>query len=163
MKIEMRRIGKNQLEQIAAVEQACFLPAEAASEEDFRERFESPAFVCFGAYNEEGSLVGFVDGASYDRPELPDELYHDISKLVPDGPWQTVFGVNVLPQYRRQGIAGIMVRYYAEESRKAGREGVVLTCKDYLRPLYEKIGFKWQGVSASTHGGARWNDMLLRF
>ena len=31
------------------------------------------------------------------------------------------------------------------------------------RPLYEKAGFIWQGVSASTHGGVKWNDMLLRF
>ena len=29
--------------------------------------------------------------------------------------------------------------------------------------FYEKAGFIWQGVSASTHGGVKWNDMLLRF
>lgn len=161
--ITMKRMTIEQAKQIAAVEQACFLPAEAASEEDFLARFASPAFVCYGAYNEEGELVGFIDGAAYDRPELPDELYHDTGRLVENGPWQTVFGVNVLPQYRRRGIAGNMVRYYVQESRKRGQDGVVLTCKDYLRPLYEKEGFIWQGISSSTHGGARWNDMLLSF
>lgn len=128
-----------------------------------RSVFSSPAFVCYGAYNEEGELIGFIDGASYDKPELPDELYHDTTKLVENGPWQTVFGVNVIARYRRMGVAGQMVRHYVEESRKRGQDGVVLTCKDHLRPLYEKAGFIWQGVSASTHGGVKWNDMLLRF
>lgn len=163
LSVTMKKMTKEQVSEIAAVERACFLPAEAASEEDFRERFESPAFVCYGAYNENGELIGFIDGAAYDKPELPDELYHDTAKLVPGGPWQTVFGVNVLAQYRRRGIAGQMVRHFVEESRKAGQDGVVLTCKDHLRPLYEKVGFIWQGVSSSTHGGAKWNDMLLCF
>lgn len=159
----MKKMTKEQVGEIAAVERACFLPAEAASEKDFEERFSSPAFVCYGAYNEEGELIGFIDGASYDKPELPDELYHDTTKLVENGPWQTVFGVNVIARYRRMGVAGQMVRHYVEESRKRGQDGVVLTCKDHLRPLYEKAGFIWQGVSASTHGGVKWNDMLLRF
>ena len=94
---------------------------------------------------------------------ISDELYHDTTKLVENGPWQTVFGVNVIARYRRMGVAGQMVRHYVEESRKRGQDGVVLTCKDHLRPLYEKAGFIWQGVSASTHGGVKWNDMLLRF
>ena len=161
--VTMKKMTKEQVGEIAAVERACFLPAEAASEKDFEERFSSPAFVCYGAYNEEGELIGFIDGASYDKPELPDELYHDTTKLVENGPWQTVFGVNVIARYRRMGVAGQMVRHYVEESRKRGQDGVVLTCKDHLRPLYEKVGFIWQGVSASTHGGVKWNDMLLRF
>ena len=161
--VTMKKMTKEQVGEIAAVERECFLPAEAASEKDFEERFSSPAFVCYGAYNEEGELIGFIDGASYDKPELPDELYHDTTKLVENGPWQTVFGVNVIARYRRMGVAGQMVRHYVEESRKRGQDGVVLTCKDHLRPLYEKAGFIWQGVSASTHGGVKWNDMLLRF
>ena len=161
--VTMKKMTKEQVGEIAAVERACFLPAEAASEKDFEERFSSPAFVCYGAYNEEGELIGFIDGASYDKPELPDELYHDTTKLVENGSWQTVFGVNVIARYRRMGVAGQMVRHYVEESRKRGQDGVVLTCKDHLRPLYEKAGFIWQGVSASTHGGVKWNDMLLRF
>ena len=67
----------------------------------------------------------------------------------------------MIARYRRMGVAGQMVRHYVEESRKRGQDGVVLTCKDHLRPLYEKAGFIWQGVSASTHGGVKWNDMLL--
>jgi predicted GNAT family N-acyltransferase len=40
---------------------------------------------------------------------------------------------------------------------------VVLTCKDHLVHYYASFGFQCQGISASTHGGAVWNDMVLTF
>lgn len=163
LKISIEKLNADSLESIAEIEKKCFLPAEAADIEDFRVRFTSPAFSCYGAFDENGELIGFVDGACYSEPKLPDELYHDISRLKSDGEWSVVFGVNVLPEYRRKGIAGKLVSRFVQESKNAGKKGVVLTCKEVYRPLYEKLGFKWQGISESTHGGAVWNDELLEF
>lgn len=163
MEITIRQIDGAYVDAAAYVESVCFPAAEAAGREDFEARFASPAFRCFGAFDENGAMIGFVNGALYSYPRLPDELYHNTAALDENGMWQTIFGLNVLPEYRRQGIATRLIKTMIEESRRANKKGVVLTCKDALRPLYEGVGFVWQGVSASTHGNAVWNDMLLRF
>ena len=47
------------------------------------------------------------------------------------------------------------------EKRKNDVDGFILTCKDHLIPFYESCGFKFVKVSASTHGNAKWNDMVI--
>ena len=49
------------------------------------------------------------------------------------------------------------------DARSQGRKGCVLTCKDRLVHYYETFGYRSEGVSASTHGGAVWYDMRLTF
>ncbi len=73
----------------------------------------------------------------------------------PDCTHQTAFGLNVQRDHRKKGIAASLLRRMIEEACARGRKGVVLTCKDALRPYYERFGFVWQGAS--------WNDMLLLF
>ena len=144
------------------IERACFPAAEAAGAEQIRARFAAfpeNFFVAEAA----GAVVGFINGCTTDAPALPDELYHDAALHRPGGAYQTVFGLDVLPGFRRQGVAGALLTRLIDAARVRGCQGVVLTCKDHLKPYYEKFGFVCQGVSASTHGGATWNDMLLRF
>ena len=40
---------------------------------------------------------------------------------------------------------------------------MVLTCKAHLTALYEQHQFVKQGISASSHGGAQWLDMVRTF
>lgn len=158
--LEVREATILELEEIINIEKECFPPAEAAKEEDIRKRFD--AFKeNFIVAIEDGKVVGFINGCTTDRPELPDELYHDTSLHKPEGEYQTVFGLDVLPQYRKKGIAGKLLNYLIKVSMDRGKKGMVLTCKDYLVYYYEKFGFEHRGVSASSHGGAKWNDMVL--
>ena len=69
----------------------------------------------------------------------------------------------VLPEYRRQGGAAMLMNAFIEKARQEGRKGLILTCKEALIPYYSKFGYKSLGVSASVHGGAVWYDMILRF
>lgn len=55
------------------------------------------------------------------------------------------------------------MNHMIEVSRKAGRKGVILTCKNKLIHYYEKFGYVNKGISKSTHGGAQWYDMILEF
>lgn len=158
----IRNAGPQDVEAIIEVERICFPPAEAARPEDIRSRFAAFPENFFVAECE-GKVVGFVNGCTTDAPTLPDELYHDASLHKPGGAYQTVFGLDVLPDYRGQGVAAQLLNHLIEEARSRGCQGVVLTCKDHLKHYYERFGFVCQGVSASTHGGAVWNDMLLRF
>ena len=163
MDIRIIKGKEGQAEEFAAIEAACFPPAEAASEEQILERWKAFPDCFWAAVDEEGRAVGFVDGCRTDEPDLPDEFYHDTKCHRPDGQWQTVFGLNVLPEYRHQRIATRLMMALISETDRRGMKGVVLTCKEHMKSFYDSLGFRWQGVSASTHGGAEWNDMLLVF
>lgn len=58
-------------------------------------------------------------------------------------------------------IAEQLMRHLIDVSRKAGRKGMGLTCKEHLIHYYAKFGYENQGVSGSTHGGALWYDMFM--
>ena len=148
---------------VAAVESACFPAAEAATEKDFAARLAVYPDHFWLLEEDDGTLVSFVNGLVTDEPLLRDEMYADASLHDEHGAWQMIFGVNTLPQYRRQGLAGQVLERVIADARVQGRKGCVLTCKDRLIHYYEKFGFQNEGVSASTHGGVVWYDMRLTF
>lgn len=150
------------LSAVAEVERRCFPPKEAATEEEFRERLEAYA-DCFWLLFEDGRLASFIDGMATDEADLRDEMYADASLHRPDGRWQMIFGLNTLPEYRRRGYAAMLVRHLTEESRKRGKLGVVLTCKERLVSYYASLGFENEGLSSSTHGDVSWYQMRLTF
>lgn len=147
---------------ITEVERRCFPASEAATEDEFRERLSAYA-DCFWLMFEDGRLVAFIDGMATDERDLRDEMYADASLHRKDGQWQMIFGLNTIPEYRRRGCAAALVRRLAEEARKRGKLGVVLTCKERLIPYYASLGFEDEGLSSSTHGHVAWYQMRLTF
>lgn len=156
----IRMAKEDDVKKIAQIELECFPIAEAAEEETLEKRYQ--AFKeNFIVAEVEGKVIGFINGCTTDKPELGDELYHDANLHKPDGDYQTVFGLDVLPEYRNQGIAEKLLNKLIELSKERGKKGMILTCKDHLVHYYSKFGFEHKGVSASSHGGAKWNDMYL--
>lgn len=51
------------------------------------------------------------------------------------------------------------MKEFIEISKKMGKEKVLLLCKENLMGMYERMGYKKIGISASTHGGAVWYEM----
>ena len=147
---------------IAEIEDKCFPPAEAASLKSFLERFM--AFPeCFLVAEIDGKVVGHINGCVTSYDKLIDALYHNATLHESNGPWQTVFGLAVLPEYQHQGIARALMKHFKENAKMRGKQGILLTCKDDKVGFYESLGFAHDGVSASSHGGARWNDMIFKF
>ena len=134
------------LDAVTAVEAVCFPAAEAAGRQSFAHRLA--AFP-------ESFFLAVHDGQ--------DEMYEDSSLHDPKGAYQSIFGLDVLPEYRNCGIAALLMEHMIGDARAKGRRGLILTCKDRLIHYYEKFGYKNMGVSASVHGGAVWYDMLLEF
>lgn len=162
MDIVIRKVKPKDLERVTAVEAECFPEAEAAGRDAFRARIE--AFPdSFLVAEKDGQLVGFINGCVTDERTIRDEMYEDSSLHRPDGRYQSVFGLDVIPQERRRGIAELLMRTLIENARKKGRAGMILTCKDRLIHYYEKFGYVNQGLSESVHGNAVWYDMLLEF
>lgn len=163
MNYQIRNATLEDLDAITAVETTCFPPAEAADKNSFQLRITTFPESFFLAETMDGEIIGFINGCMTNETVLKDELYHNVSLHNPAGDYQTIFGLDVLPAYRRQGIAADLMNHLIEISKKRGKKGIILTCKDHLIHYYETFGYEHQGISNSTHGGAVWNDMTLLF
>ena len=156
----IRTATMNDLKAIAEVERICFPPAEAASEASFAERLAYyPEH--FWLLEEDGKLISFINGFVTDEMTIRDEMFADASMHNKDGAYQAIFGVNTLPEYRRQGYAAKVMWHVIEAAREQGRKGLILTCKEEKIHYYAKFGYELLGVSESVHGGAVWYDMIL--
>ena len=150
------------LQAVTEVEARCFPEAEAATEKDYKERLTKYPNH-FWLLEDDGKLIGFVNGMVTDEPTLRDEMYENAKLHNENGAWQMIFGVNTIPEYRRQGCAEKIINRVISDAREQGRKGIVLTCKDKLVHYYAKFGFENEGVSESTHGGVVWYEMRLTF
>ncbi|WP_219582303.1 Maf family nucleotide pyrophosphatase [Trichococcus shcherbakoviae] len=162
MQVNIRKAELQDLAALKIIEDACFPEAEAATLESLSERLHlfPESFLVAEA---EGVLVGFVNGAVIDEPIIRDAHYHDAALHNPDGAYQSVFGLDVVPAFRRKGIAEKLLTALIEVARQAGRKGLTLCCKEEKIPYYEKFGLVNSGRSSSTHGNAVWYDMILHF
>lgn len=152
----------NDLNDIHHVESTCFNENEAASKKEFEERlkhYPDHFWLLFEGEN----LISFIDGFATNRKDLSDEMYENASLHDESGDWQMIFGVNTLPEYRKQGYASKLISKMIECAKVENRLGVVLTCKKELVDFYSKFGFVDEGVSESQHGGAVWHQMRLTF
>ena len=161
--MKIRTATLNDLDALTAVEAECFPAAEAATKKDFENRLAYYADHFWLMFDENDKLIAFVDGMVTDQPDLTDEMYEQAQLHDENGAWQMIFGVNTLPQWRKRGCAGRLLRQAIADARAQGRKGVVLTCKDRLIHYYAQFGFVDEGISASVHGSAVWNQMRLTF
>ncbi len=160
--MNIRNATIKDLQAITEVEARCFPEAEAATEEDFKKRL-SVYPNHFWLLEDGDTVVGFVNGMVTDEEILRDEMFENANLHNENGAWQMIFGVDTIPEYRRQGCAEKILNKVISDAKAQGRKGLVLTCKDKLLHYYEKFGFKSEGISDSTHGGAVWYDMRLTF
>ncbi|MCG8483940.1 MAG: GNAT family N-acetyltransferase [Clostridia bacterium] len=160
MPLKIRQATIDDLDAITKVEAVCFPAAEAAGRESFKRRLKTFPKSFFVAQIDD-EIIGFINGCVTNAATIYDELYEDASLHIADGVYQTIFGLDVIPQYRNQGIAAQLMNHMIEAAKKAGRKGLILTCKSHLIHYYEKFGYVNKGLSKSTHGGAEWFDMML--
>lgn len=158
----IREARPEDLDQAAAIEAAGFPPAEAAGKEDIRRRIETFPESFFVAESG-GRLIGFVNGAVSDEIALPDSAYHDLGSHDPAGCCQQIFGLNVLAEYRRQGIGEALMRHMIRSAYIRGKKALILTCKEHMIPFYTRLGYTLAGRADSTHGGACWYEMRYIF
>ncbi|MDO5532474.1 GNAT family N-acetyltransferase [Sutterella sp.] len=144
------------------IEAQCFPEAEKATRESFEARLAVFA-DSFLILMKDDRPIGLIDGMITNSRTITDDMFEDATLHNPDGHWQSIFGLAVLPSERHQGCASSLIRAFIEKARQEGRDGVILTCKEHLIPFYSTFGFVSTGVSKSVHGGAVWYDMELDF
>lgn len=157
-----RSIVSEELEQVTAIEQICFPPNEACSPAHMAQRVAKvPELFLVAIDKETGKIAGFLNGVATEEEKFRDEFFTDISLCDPNGKQVMLLGLDVLPEYRRQGLAGEIVRQYCVRERNNGRKKLVLTCLEEKVPMYLKFGFEDLGMADSTWGGEAWHEMIF--
>lgn len=159
-RFEFRNIRTGEEQQAAEIEAVCFPPNEACSKESMVKRIEKAAELFFVAVDREtGKIAGFLNGISTDEPSFRDEFFTDANLHNPEGENIMLLGLDVLPGYRKQGLARELVDGYLRREREKGRHMVVLTCLEPKVKMYEKMGFRDKGLANSSWGGEEWHEM----
>ena len=154
----IRHATIDDLDIISLIETTSFHKTEAAKKEEIKERLELNGDF-FWLLDDFGEVLAFVHGLPTNAVNLTDDMFHTPEKYDIDGAWLML--LSVANRYR--GYAQRVMRQVIADTREQGRKGLVLTCKEHLIPFYQKFGFKSEGESDSTHGGAVWYQMRLTF
>ena len=157
----IRRVAERDLDAALAIESRAFPPSEAASRENIAKRIEQfPEGFLVAELG--GTVVGHINSGSTDKEDIADEEFKALVGHDSAGANIVVFSLAVLPEFRGRGIGRRLMVAFVEESRRLGKEKVMLICKEGLIVYYEHLDFSYAGVSSSTHGDARWHEMHLR-
>lgn len=162
-KFIFRNIVLDEIEQAVMIEQICFPPNEACSEKHMRERIEAaPELFLVAVDKETGKIAGFLNGLATMESCFRDEFFTDASLQDPNGKNIMLLGLDVLPEYRMQGLGRELVRQYLCREQEKGRCEVFLTCLKEKVEMYKKFGFVDCGIANSTWGGEEWHEMKAK-
>ena len=147
-------------DEAAEVERICFPPNEACSRSMMLERIaKAPELFLVAFDRETGKIAGFLNGLSTNESSFRDEFFTNAGLYEPDGRNVMLLGLDVLPEYRWQGLARELMRRYLNEMRERGKQEVLLTCLASKVEMYQKMGFQDGGISDSAWGGEQWHVM----
>lgn len=159
-KFEFREIEESEAGQAAEIEQICFPPNEACSEKCMRAQILAARQLFLVAVDKEtGKIAGFLNGIATDEPRFRDAFFTDARLHDPEGKNIMLLGLDVLPEYRGQGLGRELVYQYLRKERENGRQEVFLTCLEPKVKMYQKFGFTDRGIANSSWGGETWHEM----
>lgn len=163
-KFEFRNIRQGETGQAVDIEQICFPPNEACSERNMIERIAAAQELFLVAVDKEtGKIAGFLNGIATDEQCFKDEFFTDAALHNPEGKNIMLLGLDVLPEYRRQGLGRELMYQYLRREREKCRRRLILTCLKSKVKMYKKMGFMDHGIADSTWGGEEWHEMSCTF
>ena len=159
-RFEFRAILQEEADQAIAIEQICFPPHEACSPEHMRDRIrKAPELFLVAVDKTTERVTGFLNGLATDEFSFRDDFFTDASLYNPSGKNVMLLGLDVLPEFRGLGLGKELMYSYLRKEREKGRKMVLLTCLKGKVKMYQKMGFRDCGLSASSWGGEQWHEM----
>jgi ribosomal protein S18 acetylase RimI-like enzyme len=151
-------------DEVVKIEQICFPPNEACTPEHMKARIKvaPDLFLVIKDRENDGKIVGFLNGIATNERIFRDKFFTDESLHEPDGETVMIMGLDVLPEYRKMGLARELVFNYCRKEQARGRKRLILTCHKEKIKMYRKFGFDDLGESASEWGGEKWHEMEIR-
>ena len=124
-KFEFRNILPEEVDQAVQIEQICFPPNEACSETMMRERVTKvPELFLVAVDRETGKIAGFLNGLSTEEEIFRDEFFTDAGLYNPKGNNVMLLGLDVLHEYRGQGLAKEIMSPICAEGKEERQEEV---------------------------------------
>lgn len=162
-RFEFRDIRQEEAEEAAKIERVCFPPNEACTEEMmFKRVAKAPELFLVAVDRQNGKIAGFLNGLSTNEDIFKDEFFTNADTYEPDGKNVMLLGLDVLPEYRMQGLARELMKQYIKREKEKGRALVLLTCLESKVRMYEKMGFRDNGIADSSWGGEQWHEMSYK-
>ncbi len=157
-----RDVRKDEACVTAEIESICFPPNEACSLEHMTDRVNrAPEYLLVAEDKATGKIAGLLSGLATDKEHLTDDFFTDASVHDPNGANIMLLGLDVLPEYRSQGLARELVEQYKLREKAKGRKKLILTCLPAKVQMYESFGFKNRGIGVSEWGGEAWYEMVI--
>lgn len=156
----IRTVTLADTEKCFEIESHCFEPSEAATLEKIKKRAQVYP-EGFMVAEQNGEVIGLINCGATDQLDLADEDFKDMTGHHPNGKSVAIFSVAIDPKVQGKGVGKTLLNDFIERMKKAGKESILLICKDNLIGFYKKFGFQTLGKSNSTHGGFEWWEMAL--
>ena len=122
-KFEFRDILPEEGEQTAEIERICFPPNEACFRKMMLERVaKAPEMFLVAVDRNTGKIAGFLNGLATSETQFRDEFFTDADLYEPDGQNIMLLGLDVLPEYRGQGLATELMRPLPETGAGKSKE-----------------------------------------
>ncbi|MEF9917509.1 MAG: GNAT family N-acetyltransferase [Lachnospiraceae bacterium] len=151
---------QDEAEQVADIEQICFPPNEVCSRKMMIERIKVASdFFMVAVDNKTGKIAGFLNGLATDEYSFRDEFFTDATLHNPNGKNIMILGLDVLPEYRKQGLAKEIMFQYLRKEWERDRKLIILTCLANKVKVYKTMGFDDKGIVDSTWGSEEWHEM----
>ena len=140
-RFEFRDVRAEEADQTIAIENICFPPNEACSSKSMTERASQAQETFLVAVDKEtGKIAGFLNGIATDEEVFRDEFFTDIRLHNIKGKNIMILGLDVLPEYRGQGLAReIMERYL--KLRKKTLKLDALHMYDLYCPMVDEVSY----------------------
>ncbi|TCS75009.1 acetyltransferase (GNAT) family protein [Muricomes intestini] len=159
-RFEFREVRPEEADEVAQIEQICFPPNEACSVLHMKERAAAaPELFMVAVDKETGKIAGFLNGLATNEYSFRDAFFEDAELHKPDGKNVMLLGLDVLPEYRKQGLAKEIMFQYLRKEWDNDRKIVILTCLQSKVKMYKKMGFRDMGIADSNWGGEEWHEM----
>ena len=139
--MEIRKARLEDLDRIVEIELENFSIEEAIPRSVFEAHLREIQ-TSFLVAEKEGKIIGYIEGPVGPQRHLQDQSF---TEEIED------YG------HEPGGYISVTLKDLALTNE---REGINLTCHDYLIAYYEKHGFVNEGLSQSTFAGETWYDMV---
>ena len=159
MKIRQARFSD--LDQILEIELENFSLEEAIPRAVFEAHLREIQ-TSFLVAEKEGHILGYIEGPVVPHRHLQDQSFTEDIKDHSHRPggYISVTCLSIAKEAQALGVGKRLLGALKEVALEHEREGINLTCHDYLIPYYEKNGFVNEGVSQSSFAGESWYDMV---
>jgi acetyltransferase, GNAT family len=159
MKIRQARFSD--LDRIIEIELENFSLEEAIPRSVFEAHLQEIQ-TSFLVAEKEGHILGYIEGPVVPHRHLDDQSFTEeiADHSHKSGGYISVTCLSIAKETQALGVGKRLLTALKEVALEHEREGINLTCHDYLIPYYEKHGFVNEGLSQSSFAGETWYDMV---